>query len=91
MNFGLRAAAVSSGQGWVDNGEMCVILPLPRGSWLSHSWLATVLLSKACHPPWRALGEADGPTTNPCDSRWVVHGLGICTWIGGVTSGRVVL
>lgn len=93
VNFDLSdaAAAVSSGQGWVDNGPgRCVILPLPGGSWLSHSWLATLLLSKACHPPWRALGESDGPTAHPCDSGWVVHGLRVCTGMGG-TSGDVVL
>lgn len=41
------------------------------------------VLSKACHPPWRALGESGGPTANPCDLGWVVHGLRICTGMGG--------
>lgn len=47
----------------------------------------SVLLSKACHPPCRALRESDGPTTNPCDSQvGLVQGFRICTGMGE-TSG----
>lgn len=51
----------------------------------------SVLLSKACHPPCRALRESDGPTTNPCESQveWCMA-LGFAWgWVGPL--GRVVL
>lgn len=34
-------------------------------------------------PTLEGTGESGGPTANPCDLGWVVHGLRICTGMGG--------